>query len=1126
MKYSLRLLAVLALFSGLYACNNKRSDKPRILVFSKTSGFRHGSIEKGKLALIKLGQENGFDVDTTENAGYFTEDSLQKYAAVVFLSTTQDVLNNYQEADFERYIQSGGGFVGIHAATDTEYDWGWYGQLVGAYFNGHPQQQDAVIRVVDKNNPATSHLPAEWKRKDEWYNFKKLNKDVHVLLTIDETTYEGGTMNNQHPMAWYHDFDGGRSFYTELGHTDESFAEPNYLKHLLGGIQYAIGDNKKPDYGKAKTERVPDEDRFTKTMLTMGTLYEPTEMTILPNLDVLIAQRRGEFMLYKHADSSVKQVGFLDVYFKTKTAGANAEEGLLGLQADPDFAKNNFVYVFYSPADTSVNRLSRFVFKNDSLDMKSEKVVLQFYSQREICCHTGGSIAFGPNRTLYVSAGDNSTPFNQPNSAFQNNGYAPLDDRPGYLQYDARRSAGNTNDLRGKILRIIMNEDGSYKIPEGNLFKPGQEKTRPEIFVMGNRNPYRISVDKKNGTLYWGEVGPDASNDSLDIRGPRGYDEVNQARKAGYFGWPLFVGNNYPYRNYDYNTGKSTAPFDPAHPVNNSRNNTGLTELPPAQPAFIWYPYAASPDFPQMGTGGRTAMAGPVYYTDMYPKDSRLPEYYNNKFFAYEWIRGFIKVVTMTPDGDFSKMEPFMGSTKFNAPVDMEVGPDGKIYVLEYGNGWFSKNPDAGLFRIDYNPGNRAPKVSNLKVDRRSGALPFTVNLKVEAKDPETNDLTYRWSLGGEVKETNTPSLSYTFKTAGDKNIFVDVLDGDKKATRSESISVYAGNEAPQVQINIQGNKSFYFPGSKVNYNITTTDKEDAGTDPAHLVVSSDYQEGTDRAATPQGHLVMTEAMVGKSLMLSLDCKACHKVDEKSVGPAFKEVAAKYEKNPDAVNYLVNKIIKGGSGVWGEVAMSAHPNLKVEDAKQIVTYIRSLSGSNVSLPASGSVNSTMGKPFNRNAVLLLSATYTDKGGANIQPMTTFQTYALRSPSMDFTDITNLNGYTKAEFNDVNVGVIPGNAGSFSIDSIDLTSIKGIDLTIGWQQAPSIGYSFEFRLDSESGQVLGSASMPSKAQSKEQSAKVSASLTPVTDGRFHKLFVLSKPVGQGSGQAGITNIQFK
>ncbi|RYY15799.1 MAG: ThuA domain-containing protein, partial [Chitinophagaceae bacterium] len=665
MRNLLRLACCLFLVSVLFACNS-RSGKPRILVFSKTTAYRHSAIPAGKDAILKLSAENGFDVDTTENADYFTEDSLQKYAAVVFLNTTGNMLNNYQEAQFERYIQAGGGFVGVHSATDGEYDWGWYSRLVGAQFESHPEQQEAKLDVVDQTHISTKQLPKEWRRKDEWYNFKKISPDVKVLIKLDETSYKGGKNNNNHPMAWYHEFDGGRAFYTAMGHTDESYKEENYLKHLLGGIQYAIGDNKKTDYAKAKSLPVPDEDRFTKTILTEGTLFEPTEMTILPNFDILVAQRRGELMQYKNADKTFKQVGFLNVYHKTNTKGVNAEEGFLGLQADPDFAKNHYVYAFYSPIDTSVNRLSRFKFENDTLDMKSEKIILQFYSQREICCHTGGSIAFGPNNELFLSAGDNSTPFDEPGQRFVNKGFGPLDDRPGHEQYDARRSSGNTNDLRGKIMRIKINEDGSYSIPDGNLFPKGTANTRPEIFVMGNRNPYRISVDKKKGYVYWGEVGPDANADSTGTRGPRGYDELNQARKAGFFGWPLFVGNNYPYNLYDYASGQSGEAFDPAKPLNKSRNNTGLQELPPVSPAFIWYPYGESKEFPQVGSGGRNAMAGPVYYADMFPKDTRYPDYFNNKIFIYDWIRGWIKVVTMRENGDFDKMEPFMGGTKFN----------------------------------------------------------------------------------------------------------------------------------------------------------------------------------------------------------------------------------------------------------------------------------------------------------------------------------------------------------------------------------------------------------------------------------------------------------------------------
>ncbi|MDN5284961.1 MAG: ThuA protein [Mucilaginibacter sp.] len=219
--------------------------KAKVLIFSKTAGFHHNSIAVGIPAIIKLGQENNFDVDTTTDAKKFTADNLKQYAAVIFLSTTGNVFDDTQQAAFEQYIKAGGGFVGVHSATDTEYDWPWYGNLVGAYFKSHPsKQQVATLNVVDRNFIATKHLPAEWKRLDEWYNFKWIADGLHILIKIDEKSYTGGENGDNHPMSWYHEFDGGRAFYTALGHTDESYADPLYLKHLLGGIKYAIGEKK------------------------------------------------------------------------------------------------------------------------------------------------------------------------------------------------------------------------------------------------------------------------------------------------------------------------------------------------------------------------------------------------------------------------------------------------------------------------------------------------------------------------------------------------------------------------------------------------------------------------------------------------------------------------------------------------------------------------------------------------------------------------------------------------------------------------------------------------------------------------------------------------------------------
>ncbi|GAA4087352.1 ThuA domain-containing protein [Mucilaginibacter panaciglaebae] len=899
-------LSLLAVFTTVNFANAQVKSKPRILVFKKTAGFHHGSIPLAAQAIMKMGQENGFLVDTTTDASKIAESNLKKYAALVFASTTGDILNQAQQADLERYMQAGGSFVGIHAAADAEYNWPWYGRMVGAWFAHHPAQQMATLTVVDKNFIATKMLPAEWKRKDEWYHYKNVSPDIHVLINLEESSLkynkngsdDAFKMGPNHPIAWYHTFENGRVFYTGLGHTDESYSEPLFLQHLLGGIKYAIGNNAPLNYAKAKTPRVPEENRFSKAQLVQGAFDEPTEMTILPNLDILVVQRKGEFMLYNHLTHKVTQVGKLNVYSHTLTEkgkGVNAEEGLLGVQADPDFKTNHFIYAYYSPLDTVVNRLSRFAFVNGKINLKSEKIILQVKTTREICCHTGGSIAFGKDHILFVSQGDNTTPFDEPNAGRGKNppnsySYSPLDDRPGFEQYDDRRGSGNTNDLRGKIMRLKIHPDGSYTIPEGNLFPKGTPKTRPEIYVMGNRNPYRISVDKKNGFLYWGEVGPDASNDSLATHGPRGYDEVNQARKAGNFGYPYFVGDNYPYRNYDYATGKVGEPFDPNHVVNTSRNNTGLTDLPNAQPAFIWYPYAVSPQFPELGSGGRTAMAGPVYHSEYYKAAGKLPSYYNDKLFIYDFIRNWIKVVTMDAAGNLVSIEPFMNSTKFNSMIDMEMGPDGKLYILEYGNsdGWFKKNKDSGIARVDYNAGNRAPEIADISVDKSYGVLPLKVTLKVKASDPENDRMTYTWNFGNGIKKvTAAPWVAYTYPKAGNFKASVTVKDSKLKSTTSKQVVIAAGS--------------------------------------------------TDEPIDPSSKFA-----AGQTLVMSMDCKSCHKAHEHVIGPAFADVANKYKANRATYRQLTEKIKNGGNGVWGDVMMPAHPDLKPEEAKQILDWVFSL----------------------------------------------------------------------------------------------------------------------------------------------------------------------------------------
>jgi type 1 glutamine amidotransferase len=215
----------------------KEEEQPvRVLVFSKTLGYRHRSIKDGVKAIKLLGQKNGFSVDHTESSSAISADNLKKYKAIIFLSPTGEFLNKKQKEAFKEFIHNGGGFVGIHAATDCLHKWDWYGEMVGAYFSSHPDIQEAQLNVIDKKHLSTQGLLSPWKHRDEWYNFTYTNKNIKVLLTLDETSYKGGKNGDKHPIAWYHNFEGGKVFYTGLGHTKESYTDATFLKHLQGGI--------------------------------------------------------------------------------------------------------------------------------------------------------------------------------------------------------------------------------------------------------------------------------------------------------------------------------------------------------------------------------------------------------------------------------------------------------------------------------------------------------------------------------------------------------------------------------------------------------------------------------------------------------------------------------------------------------------------------------------------------------------------------------------------------------------------------------------------------------------------------------------------------------------------------
>lgn len=431
---------------------------------------------------------------------------------------------------------------------------------------------------------------------------------------------------------------------------------------------------------------------------------DPMELAPLPDGRVLWVERFGPVRIWKpDTQSSVLAANFavhanVNAFNAKQEDRGSWESGVIGVTLAPDFEESSALYIYYSPKGTTPeNRVSRFILKGDTLDLGSEQLILAVPVQREVCCHEAGSLAFDGAGNLFLSTGDNTNPF-------ECDGYNPVDFRAGRYPFDAARSAGNANDLRGKILRIRPKPQGGYEIPQGNLFPPGTPNTRPEIYVMGCRNPFRIAVDKATGTLSWGDVGPDAREHNPE-RGPAGFDEINRTRTAGNFGWPFLIADNKPYRQYDFATKQAGPSQDPAKPLNLSPNNTGPKELPPGRAAWMSYPYAPSARFRAVGSGARSACAGPVYRFDPALKSERkLPQAYDNCFFIYDWERHWIIAVKLNAAGETEKMERFAPEIALKRPIDMELGADGALYLIEFGTGW-ENNKDSQIIRIEPAPG-------------------------------------------------------------------------------------------------------------------------------------------------------------------------------------------------------------------------------------------------------------------------------------------------------------------------------------------------------------------------------------------------------------------------------------
>ncbi|MEO7216500.1 PQQ-dependent sugar dehydrogenase [Mucilaginibacter sp.] len=834
----------------------------------------------------------------------------------------------------------------------------------------------------------------------------------------------------------------------------------------------------------AQTAKKPEDNRFTKVVLAQG-VEEPMQFQIMKDGRVIYAERKGKIKVYNPATNKITVIAEFAVstkYVSKKGEVSEGEDGMQGIILDPDYDTNHWIYVYYAPVgDVAKNTLERYTWLGKEILRDTKKTVLDVPTQREECCHVGGGMLFDKDKNLYLSTGDNT--FSR-----ASDGFSPLDERPGMSPEDSQKSSGNTNDLRGKILRIHPEANGSYTVPAGNLFAPGTPKTKPEIYTMGNRNPWRLTIDSKTGWLYWGEVGPDGSKDDFEKRGPQSYDEFNQAKKPGNYGWPYFVGDNKAYRKYDFGTKQSGELFNAEHPENHSPNSSGLTELPPATPAFIWYAKGVSTQFPLMETGGNSAVGGPIFRKADFKNAKRpFPDYYEGKWLITDWVRGWVNVVEIGENGEYKSMERFLPELRLRGPIDMKFGPEGDLYVLEYGNGYFKNNPEAELIRIEYNGGNRKPQVQ-ATAGKTAGALPLTVALSsAGTKDFDDDDvLTYEWKVtkgGKPFKTFKTQNPSVTFSTPGIYKATLTVTDL-KGSTNSKSLTVKAGNEPPVVAVTVtKGNSSFFFPNKTIAYKINVSDKEDGSLANKRIAasqvsVSANYlSEGynmTAIAQKQQGVDATARYAAGIALIAKSDCRACHSVKDKVLGPSFIEVAKKYKNDQSAVATLSKKIKNGGSGTWGHAEMPAHPALTNNELGSIVRYILSTATpqkTQKSMPVTGTYTTTIPKGENDNGSYIFRASYTDRGTASAAALTTENLLVLRGSLLT---PSQANESKEMAYNRDSTIVVVKTPGAYlKFNKVDLTNIKNIELKLLPRgRATDPPGTVEIRSGAADGKVLG------------------------------------------------------
>jgi cytochrome c len=575
-----------------------------------------------------------------------------------------------------------------------------------------------------------------------------------------------------------------------------------------GGSAGTVGlDAGVPIYEQDDPNLHPPDSAYQRVQIPVA-LTNVMAIDIDSDERVYVLERAGNLKIW-NPDGTVLDAGTLPVF-------SGNEDGALSLSLDPDFSNNHRVYIYYSSSQATENVLSRFEIHNDQLHLSTEKVLLRTPDERAVQWHVAGGTDFDSQGNLYVAVGDNTNPF-------ESSGFSPHDERSGRALFDAQRTAANSRDFRGKILRIKPTDDGGYEIPEGNLFDA--QDGLPEIYVMGNRNPFRIAVDRGNDWLYWGEVGPDANDnaEALATRGPRGYDEFNRAKSAGNFGWPYCIAENIPYVHYNFASNTPIAPFDCSDPVNQSPNNRGLTDLPPAQPSWIAYSYGRSP-YPVLGnSGGRTALMGAVYRWKPGGSINKLPRYFDGSVFLMEYTRGWLAEVRTDDEGEIQTVSQFFPSLSWNQPIHMRISPNGVLYVAQYGS-------SATVYRINYVGNNNRPPAAVASSDVDSGPTPLMVQFSsAGSSDFENDPLTYAWDLNGDgFVDSTDADPSYVYTSPGVYEATLLVNDGNNSGVAK--LKIVAGNTRPVVTITSPPNGAFVGQGEQVSYTVSVSDAEDGST--------------------------------------------------------------------------------------------------------------------------------------------------------------------------------------------------------------------------------------------------------------------------------------------------------